>query len=49
MHRTFAHFAGLSLGLELLGDGGKELRPQALTNRLGQRQQQVFLLGEMQR
>jgi hypothetical protein len=50
MNRTDADRAGLPAGLELSRNGGKELRPQALIDRLGQAEQQVFFfVGEAQR
>jgi hypothetical protein len=42
MDRTDSDRAGLPVGLELSGDGGKELRAQALIDRLRQREEQIF-------
>ena len=44
MHRTFAHFAGLSLGLELLGDLLQKLGPPLLIDRPSQAHQNGHLV-----
>jgi hypothetical protein len=43
MHRTDSDRAGLAAGLELGPDGGEKVRTQALIDRLGQAEKQVFV------